>query len=432
MQTRNVATSPAIWNLFGLYIIFLVLLPSGSVYGVNVKILTFVPLALIAAHRVASEKTAFAQYAFAAIVLCLVTAEVLRSSLDPFYAELGLSQAKDVITTLAGCLFVRLFTRTTLDRERFLRLAIYTVVFGSFLKLVLLGYSLWTGASVSDIVDRIGFFFGVKLMAIDIKGAGGRLELPSDNLLPIVFFAIIALRKRLKIRSALAALSVALLIFSSLYTFSRFIWGSVLLAALLGVSIARRDKIVLVYVALTAAATAYFFPVLSTLVALRFSDALAGSSDIERVWQISALKEFFWEAPFFGHGIGSYILDLKRSADVPYAYEVQIAALFCQFGLVGMGFLICLLINYYRKVFDFPRGKRVYQLAVLLLLLDFIAAGMFNPDLIVSMSAVSYGMVFVMALIDPEPADSRASSKAARRLHPARVPSGRQALGSFP
>ena len=399
---RDVPISPTIWNLFSLFIVLLALLPAGSIYGVNVKILVFVPLAVIAAHRLASEERAFAQFAFAAACCCLVLAATLRSFLDSFYSELALSQAKDVLTTLSGCLFVRLFTPTFIDREKFIRLCIYTVGLGSFLKVLLLLYSLVTGSSVADMVDLISAIFGVKLMALDLDGAGGRLQLPSDNLLPIVLFAIVGLRKRLQIRGGIACLVVALLLFSSLYTFSRFIWASTALAAALGMFVARRDKIVLLYLALSAAATAYFFPLLSGLVTLRFSTALAGSSDLERIQQIVALKQFFWDQPLFGHGIGSYVLNHKRSVDVPYAYEVQIGALLGQFGVVGVGLLAGLLVNYYRKAFDLRAGKRVYQAAVLVLLLDFIAAAFFNPDLLVSMSAVSYGLVFVLAMTDPE------------------------------
>ncbi len=413
MQMRHVPISPTIWNLFSLFIVLLALLPAGSIYGVNVKILIFVPLAVIAAHRLASEERALAQYAFAAACGCLVIAATLRSFLDSFYSELALSQAKDVLTTLAGCLFIRLFTPTLLDREKFIRLCIYTVAFGSFLKVLLLTYSLITGASVVDLVDVISKIFGVKLMALDLEGAGGRLQFPSDNLLPITLFAIIGLRKRLHLRGGVAVLCVALLCFSSLYTFSRFIWISTVLAALLGSFIARRDKIVLLYLSISAAATAYFFPVLSALVTLRFSTALAGSSDIERTWQIVGLKQFFWDAPLFGHGMGSYILNLKRSVDTPYVYEVQIGALLVQFGIVGMCLLAGLLINFYRKAFDLRRGKRAYQAAVLLLLLDFIAAAFFNPDLLASLSAVSYGLIFVLGLIDPREDGSTRDQNAA-------------------
>ena len=161
--------------------------------------------------------------------------------------------------------------------------------------------------------------------------------------------------------------------------------------------ISRRDKMVLLYLAIIGAVTAFFFPMLSTLITLRFSSSLADTSDMYRVWQIVALKRFFWNAPLFGNGLGSYALDHKRSVEVPYAYEVQILALLGQMGLVGTAFLIALLINYYRKAFNFRPGTRLYHAVLLVLLIDFIGAGFFNPDLLVSMSAVSYGLIFVMA-----------------------------------
>jgi O-antigen ligase len=133
------------------------------------------------------------------------------------------------------------------------------------------------------------------------------------------------------------------------------------------------------------------------LIDLRFSNALAGASDKVRVWQIDALREFFWDAPIFGHGMGSYVLQHVRSAELPYAYEVQLLALAAEFGVVGMAIFAFLLLNYYRKAFSFKKGSLSYQFSICLMLVCFLGAGLFNPCLLVSMSAVSYGLLFVLA-----------------------------------
>ena len=420
MYASKDANSLAVWLLFGLYIVSLILLPAGSIVGINVRMLFFLPLILVAANRMAHEKTALMQFAFAAAVACLVSVSIMRSLLNPFYAELAFSQAKDLLVTLIGCLFVRLLTQTSFDREKFVRLCIYTAAFGGLLKLLLLAYSIVTGASISNIVDAISAVFGITLMSMDIDGAGGRLQLPSDMLLPIALFAAICLRRRLHLKAPVAALVVMLLVFSSVYTFSRFIWANTVIAVLLGLILAGGDKIILVYFMLTAGATAYLFPLLSALVTLRFSTEVAGSSDGTRVEQIAALKQFFWDAPFFGHGIGSYVLTLVRSSESPYVYEVQAGALLCQFGVIGMGVLCYLLGNYYWKAFDFQSGRRAYQAAVLLLLIIFLGAGLSNPNLMNSVASVSYGLIFVLALIHP---GQQGSAQAAdRTLSQQRVP----------
>lgn len=310
---------------------------------------------------------------------------------------LAFSQYKDVLSTFLGCLFVRLCTLDPADRLKFIRLCIYTVAIGSAIKVYIFIYCYLDGISVSDFVDRISSIFGVKLMSMDIDGVGGRLQFPSDNVLPICVFALMSQRKHLRVGPWTSFLVTALFVVSTIDTFSRYIWASTLLAALLGMLVSRRDRMHWVYIGLAALTIAIFLRNVIELVELRFFSPLASESDLQRVGQIASLKRFFWGSPFFGHGMGSFPLDYTRSSEVPYAYEVQILALCGEFGLVGMGLFFCLLVDYYRKAFTFSEGTLTYRLCVFAILLDFLAAGFFNPCLLVSLSALCYGLIFALA-----------------------------------
>jgi len=393
MFTKTSAASA----LFSLYIVLLTLLPSGSVFGVNVKIIVFIPLSIMALQILAGEEEAIWQFAFISAAISVFMMWTIHSLLDPYYAQWAFLQYRDVLTTFAGCLFVRLFTKRETDRRAFVRLCIYTVAGGSFIKILIFLWSLRTGVSVSEIVDRASIFFGVRLMTIELGPLGGRLEFPSDSLLPICVFAVLSLRKNLQIGGLKSFFILGLLLTSTLYTFSRFIWANTVLALCLGILVSRRDKMHLVYLSVAAAVSLYFLDVISALAALRFSDTLVGASDLERTRQIIALKQFFWDAPFFGHGLGSYVLQFVRSNELPYAYEVQALALAGQVGLIGMGLLVFFLLNYYRKAFSFRPGTRAYQTSVFLLLATFLASSFFNPCLLTSLAAVSYGLIFVLA-----------------------------------
>lgn len=418
------APSLVAWKLFCLYTILLILLPSGAVFGVNFKVAVFVPLTFYALSALAGQTTGLLQCAFASFVLCASTAWLLPSLLNPFYAGTALSQYKDVLTTFAGCLFIRLFTPRMSDKEQFVKLCVYTVAFGSALKVVLLVYSLATGTATVDILEKLSRAFGVTLMSIELGDLGGRLQFPSDNLLPICLLVVTGLRKRLSIGRLSGVVICALLSISVIYTFSRFIWISAALAMLLGMLVSKRDKMNLVYLASFAAVVLYSFSLIADLIALRFSDALAGSSDAERTWQIKALTDFFWQAPLFGNGLGSYALQLKRSIELPYAYEVQILALLGQLGIVGTGCLVLLLFNYYRKAFTFQSKTRFFQFALLIVLCNFLASGFFNPSLLVSMSAVSYGFVFTLASINRHKEAACAAPEANNTISTKLAPSG--------
>lgn len=152
---------------------------------------------LLRVERSRGAKTGLLQCAFASLVLCTTTAWLFPSLLNPFYAGTALSQYKDVLTTFAGCLFVRLFTPRRSDREKFVKLCVYMVAFGCALKFAIIEYTFATGTSTSDILERLSRAFGVKLMSIELGDVGGRLQFPSDNILPICLFVITGLRKRL-------------------------------------------------------------------------------------------------------------------------------------------------------------------------------------------------------------------------------------------
>lgn len=188
--------------------------------------------------------------------------------------------------------------------------------------------------------------------------------------------------------------------------------------------VSKRDTANLIYFCTLAATLMYCFTLIADLITLRFSDSLAGSSDAERIWQIKALTYFFWQAPLFGNGLGSYALQLKRSVELPYAYEVQILALLGQLGIFGTGCLVLLLINYYRKAFTFQSKTRFFQFALLIVLCNFLASGFFNPSLLVSMSAVSYGFVFTLASINRHKEAACAAPETNNTINTKLAPSG--------
>ncbi len=388
------------WLLFGAYVAFLILLPTGSVFGVNVKVLTFLPLFIFTfARSVRSNRSALPLVMQATVVFLLVCWTLLSQFYPTFDGYLSLSQFKDVITTLAGCWFIRILTENDSDKKAFLRLVLNVTAFGCLLKGMIFLYGLRAGVPVSDIVDRISASFGVKLMTADLGDTSVRLQFTSDNLLPACLFALLCLRKKLGIGSLRAVSMMVLLMLSALYTFSRYLWASAAMGIVLGMFAAKRDRLHWLYVAVAGAATAYFFPLISALVAFRFSDQLVESSDVERVDQIRALKGFFWDAPFFGHGLGSYTTDVIRSVETPYNYEVQLLALAGQVGIVGLTFFAILLVNYYRKAFHAGRESWFYQASVFLLLAIFIGAALFNPTLLTSMSAAIFGFLYVLAAL---------------------------------
>lgn len=375
---------------------FLTLLPSGSILGLNVKMIAFVPVSFFAFKI--SLRRGYVTLAINIGVVLVISAWLILSQ---FYAmfpfTLALTQYKDVITTLAGCWFVRMYTLEEEDRKTFIRLCVYTVAAGGFLKVLLFSYSMVTGVSTTSLIDGISKIFGVQLMTADLGELFGRIQFVSDTLVPICIFAILCLRFKLNISAWKSFIIFDLMIISSLFTFSRFLWGNTILAIVLGMIVAKKDRLHLLYIGVASAAAIYFFELIEAVVEVRFSDTFVDASDIDRKMQNLALNNFFWEAPVFGHGLGSFSTVLIRSQELPYSYESQVLALCGQVGVVGIALFAGLLLNYYRKAFSFKRGVRMYQMSVLIILGAFIASGFFNPYLLSSTAAVSFGLIFALA-----------------------------------
>ncbi len=384
--------------LFYGYIVLLILLPTGSVFGVNVKLLAFLPLLFGALNRMAREDYPLNSMSWNLFVLCAFFAWAFLYLFQPINEPaLAFSQFKDVVTTLAGCWIIRLFA--TSDREKFIRVCIFAMAFAGFLKVFIFGYAFMAGIPVSAIVEGISKQFGVVLMSLDMGDFGGRISFVSDTLLPICIFALLCLRNRLGITAFQATVALVFLLVSDLYTFARFTWGYTAVAIALAFVVSQKDRMHKWYIAACVAVVAYLSQAIFATIAFRFSLDLMTSSDDLRVWQIKALKEFFWDAPFFGHGLGSHP-NLIRSDITPYSYEVQILAVVGQVGLIGSALFLVILFNYYRKSFNFSENKR-YQLAVLILIVCFIANGFFNPSLLSSASAVNFGLLFMLASLNP-------------------------------
>jgi hypothetical protein len=392
---------PRPFSLFCLYVILLILLPSGTIFGLPVKIPVFLPLLALGLKLSFQEDNCLFECGFNISIVAAFVAWLLLSQLYPMFSFTnGLSQFKDIVTTLIGCWIIRVFTKTEQDLISFLRVCVYTVAFGSFIKLFIFIYSLRTGVSIASIIDGISNAFGVQLMVMDFGDVGGRLQFASDTLLPMCIFAVLCARTKLRIGSITSVLVTGLLIFSAIFTFSRFLWGNTALAVLLGLLVAKKEKVHLIYIAAATAVSVYFFDLLYVVVTLRLSNNIADSSDIERVVQGRTLHAFFMDAPLFGHGLGSYAVASIRAIDLPYIYELQVPALLGQVGIVGMMLFSFLLFNHYRKAFRFKSGNMLYQSSILLMLLAFLASGFFNPTLLTSAAAVSFGLIFSLARME--------------------------------
>ena len=92
---------------------------------------------------------------------------------------------------------------------------------------------------------------------------------------------------------AIALLLLSLLLISSLYTFSRFVWLNTITAIILGILVSHRDRMHLLYAATRLSSGRILLTNNNRPDRVSFSTFLTHASDIERIWQIRALNAFF-------------------------------------------------------------------------------------------------------------------------------------------
>ena len=394
--------------LIGIYTVLLVALPTGNVFGLNVKMLAFVPLFCVTLARAIHRKAnPYWMLSWLVGLPLLFSFWLFPGQAEQYDLSMALLQYRNVMITLAGCWFVSVFIDG--DEERmisFAKIVLWSVAAMSILKMLIVAYCLLRGVPVSAVMNGIGDSFGIKLMSFELEEAepgaiGSRIMFTSDLLLAPACFAAIATRRILGFGRPIMILLIVLYLISAIFSFSRFHWAYCAGAILLGFLVARGEKVMMMLVIAMAVSSALFVPAIGDIIALRFASNVVSDSDAPRRTQIVALKTFFWNAPLQGHGWGTFPRDCIRSELLPYTYEVELLALFGQIGIVGILALATLAVWYFKPLFRLRSRGTAYRLALLCLLMVFVLGGLTNPMLLTSISSVSYGFLRALGEINP-------------------------------
>ena len=409
-----------------------IILPSGSIAGLNVKQILFVATLLAVSSRPyrynLTKLTATNAIWFTALLFAWVPLAYLTGRSDGI---LPLLHFKDIAVTTATAFLVSLYISDEYRRARFIRLVLYCVGVTSAIKAISFAYAAATGTSVIDIIHVINDVFDQNLVTLDDGGVGARFQFVSDSLLPVALYALLAHKGRFGITAKTAVLLTILFAFSTVVSFSRFLWLYASVAVVLGMITTRLDRLKLVYLLLVGFTAAYFWDVLTVLYEWRTSDATVEFSDGLREEQRGALYKFVADAPIFGHGLGTYTAEVIREPVSMYAYELQLVALVGQIGAVGTAVLGLLVVYYFRGVFDFRRPPLQIGSAAILISI-WIASGFQNPWLASSSAGITFGLLYsLVPCFDgsrqsehsaPRPASSGSPSR--RRVSSDRVSSG--------
>ena len=398
-ETGNFPPRKSVYQLLMfLYTSVLLVLPSGSIGGINVKLLLSLMVFVVVINYLSNVACATRlSITLAFLVMFFILTELWIGICNGYEAYLVFSEGKDVLITIANCWFVSVLVRGSMEiKIKYLCVIAYSEFFASTIKCALMAYSFCTGASAGAILQPVYEIFNVNFTSLDFGFMGSsleRMQFVSDSIIPICVFFVINFQKSAKIRPYKVVLMSSVFVVSAFFSYSRYIWAYTALAILLSMFLSPRKMILWGPIGIALAMCWRHLSLLNMLAQYRLAGLATWYSDLERESQKYVLEKFFMISPVLGNGLGSYPHILVRSVDLPYSYELQIFALLGQIGTLGCFFLACLLAWYYRKLIC-VKGK--YRLALALMIIAWISSGLFNPFLISSTASVSYSAVFCL------------------------------------
>jgi hypothetical protein len=378
-------------SLFLGLVFILILLPSGSISGINIKIIF---LGLFAAVFVSYLITGGPSITIAELIfLCVTAAFLLTLTLNGVLNQQTSStqvffEARDICSTiLIAWLGFFLIGRGIIPAEKLIAVVVYAMCAVSVFKLAL------EAASLSH-MDVVGTLQSILPQSAFVTTGIGfdlfRLQLSDDILGPFTLFALLTPTVTgVRIGRLSRVIMPVVLLASGFITFSRYIWMLFAVALAAAIVIERNWKL-LAATTLAGIAMAVLFSQFFAVVAYdRFQSTGVEISDAVRSEQSTALFEEFMRRPIWGKGLGAHATGIIRSDAFSYSYEIQWLALLMQVGIVGMIGVVLLL---WVSVRDLIAARHPAKPWIALLFLLWLGAGFTNTYMTTSFAGVAFAM----------------------------------------
>jgi hypothetical protein len=387
-----------------------VVLPAGSIAGVNVKFLLFglaavalVLDALTDADAALADVKHLLGFALAvgAVLLGFIVA-LLREVVPLSYA---IGSLQGFLATIGvAYLIVIAVARGTTSWQAVIRAFLYAVLAYSFAKIGIVGLVF---VGLVDFAAVRSFFrevFDYSFVSMLILPGLVRIQFVNDVTLPFALMALSVLHRPAwePVSPLVARVMVATIFIAVALAFSRWLFFLSLVVAVLWLLLfAVRRTTALLWVAVLAslglmAAVAFDLSQPFDALVARFTSPAVEASDAARVIQIDALLREIARGPLLGRGLGAYAPDVIQRASEPYSYEVQWLAILLQLGVLGTSLLLVPLLGLVVSAARVPDARAATVLMCMTGL--WLVSGFTNPYLISSTSGVVFGVLAILAL----------------------------------
>jgi len=379
-------------TLLLLLLFTVVCLPTGSVFGLNVKTILFVIYSLWFTWFVTTNSkqwpTPSEQIFLGIFVACLCFWGLIAIYHGEDDTGQILLELKDIASTVLIAWFCRFFLRRRLLRpESVIASVVSAAVTVGFLKLLLILAVLLFRIDPVRLIESV---FGQGSLVSGEIGLGlTRLAFSSDIVGSFALFAILCPDlSGIRLRRGFGAIGVVMLLVSGLMSYSRYIWFTDLFALLAALVIQRRLKVLLLSAITVGIVAIASLDVIGPLFVQRFSSEQVSDSDLTRIEQSKALWDDIEARPILGKGIGQHAAVIRNEQN-RYSYELQWMSLLMQTGIVGIAAIFVLIVAAARDLLA-VRNPVKFWLAGLYLL--WLLGSWTNPYLISSFAGATFGM----------------------------------------
>lgn len=397
MTSEITTPKPVVARLLQALLMIAVCLPTGSIFGLNVKIPAFALFSLALALYIVSRSSKWIT-ADEFIFLALFTAglafwglvAIARGQSETSQVFL---QLKDIASTVILAWLCLFFLRRNLLRpEDVIKPVVYGIVVLAVMKIALIAITLVLKV---DPIQLLGNVFGEDaLVGGSIAFGLSRIEFSPDILGSFVLFALLCPSvSGLRFRRVTIAFFAMALIASGLLAFARYIWFLEAFAIVAATIIERRIKL-LVLAALAMICVAYFYyQELQPVFEARFFSDQVTDSDLIRMEQSKALVSAIEARPFIGKGLGAHVSAVIRNSEDQYSYELQWLSLTMQFGFAGV---VAILLMIAASARDLLASHHRAKLWLLVLFVLWLLSGWTNPHLTSSFAGATFGMFMAL------------------------------------
>ncbi|MFZ0733069.1 MAG: hypothetical protein WAM79_12145 [Candidatus Sulfotelmatobacter sp.] len=388
---------PFVARMLQALLMIAVCLPTGSIFGLNVKIPAFALFAIALSMYVVTRSSMWIS-ADEFIFLALFTAGLAFWGLVAlFHGQSETSQVfrqlKDIASTVVLAWLCLFFLRRNLLRpEDVIKPVVYGIVALAVMKIALIAI---TFALKIDPIQFLGNVFGEDaLVGGSIAFGLSRIEFSSDIMGSFVLFALLCPSvSGIRFRRVTIAFFVLVLAASGLLAFARYVWFLEAFAIFAATIIEGRLKLlVLATLAMIPVVYVYYQELQPVFEARFFSDQVS-DSDLIRIEQSKALVDAIETRPLIGKGLGAHVNAVIRNSENQYSYELQWLSLTMQFGFAGLVTILLMIAASARDLLASHHRAKPWLIVLFVL---WLLSGWTNPHLTSSFAGAAFGMFMAL------------------------------------